>query len=43
MKKLNVIFVILIFAVSLLVSGCSASGKVAIDKQQNVNTVKLVK
>jgi len=43
MKKLNVIFVIIVFAVSLLVCSCSASGKVAINKQQNENTVKMVK
>jgi len=43
MKKLNAIFLILIFAVSLFVYSCSASGGISIGKQQSEKTVKLTK
>ncbi|MHB8907134.1 MAG: hypothetical protein ACYC5R_13060 [Melioribacteraceae bacterium] len=43
MKKLNAIFLILIFGVSLLVCSCSASGQVSTNKQQNGKTVELAK
>ncbi len=42
MKKLNALFLIAIFAVSLLVCSCSASGQVS-TKQQNGKTAGLVK
>ena len=42
MKKLSALFLVLIFAVSLFICSCSASGQVS-TKQQNANTVKLVK
>jgi hypothetical protein len=40
MKKLNAILLILIFAVSLFVCSCSASGGISVGKQQNTKTVK---
>jgi len=43
MKKLNVIFLVLIFAVSLFICSCSASGGVSVGKQQNAKTVTLSK
>lgn len=43
MKKLNVIFLVLVFAVSLIMYSCSASGKVSVDKQQSGKIVRLAK
>ncbi len=43
MKKLNAIFLILIFAASLIICSCSASGGISVGKQQNVKIVKLSK
>ncbi|MCX6175513.1 MAG: hypothetical protein NTZ27_12240 [Ignavibacteriales bacterium] len=43
MKKLNATFLILIFAVSLFICSCSASGGVSVGKQQNAKTVTLNK
>jgi hypothetical protein len=43
MKKLNVIFLVLAFAVSLFIYSCSASGKVSVNSQQNGKTVRLAK
>ncbi len=43
MKKLNALFLILIFAVSLLVCSCSASGGITVGKQQSTKTVQLSK
>jgi hypothetical protein len=43
MKKLNVIFLVLIFAVSLIMYSCSASGKVSVNSQHNGKTVRLAK
>jgi hypothetical protein len=40
MKKLNAIFLIVVFVVSMFICSCSASGGVSIGKQQNSNTVK---
>ena len=42
-KKFNAIFLILIFAVSLLAYSCSASGGISVGKQQNVKTTNLAK
>ncbi|MHB8853306.1 MAG: hypothetical protein ACYC6P_08140 [Ignavibacteriaceae bacterium] len=43
MKKLNVILSILIFAISIFIYSCTASGGITISKQQNEKTVKLTK
>ncbi|MFA7229557.1 MAG: hypothetical protein WC061_11020 [Melioribacteraceae bacterium] len=43
MKKLNAIFLILIFAVSIFICSCSASGGVSVGKQQNAKTTNLNK
>jgi hypothetical protein len=42
-KKLNVVFLILIFAVSLIMYSCSASAGVTVGKQQSNQTVKVIK
>ncbi len=43
MKKINAIFLILIFAISLIIYSCSASGGISVGKQQNTKTVKMSK
>lgn len=43
MKKFNAIFLVLAFAASLFVYGCSASGKVSVDKQQSQKIIRLAK
>ena len=43
MKKLNVILSIVIFAISIFISSCTASGGVTISKQQNGNMIKSAK
>ena len=43
MKKFNALFLILIFAVSLLIVSCSASGGVSVGKQQNAKTLNTSK
>ncbi len=40
MKKLNAIFLVLIFAVSLFICSCSASGQVSTKQQNTVKSVK---
>jgi len=42
-KKLNAIFLVVLFTLSLIVCSCSASGGISVGKEQNVKTVKLVK
>jgi hypothetical protein len=42
-KKLNAIFLIVLFTLSLIVCSCSASGGISVGKQQNIKTVKLAK
>jgi hypothetical protein len=39
MRKLSAIFLVVIFAMSLLICSCSASGGVSIGKQQSTKTV----
>jgi hypothetical protein len=43
MKKLNAIFLLLIFTASILMCSCSASGGVSVGKQQNTKAVILNK
>jgi len=43
MKKLNAMFLILVFAVSLFICSCSASGGVSVGKQQNAKSVTVSK
>ncbi|MCX6175512.1 MAG: hypothetical protein NTZ27_12235 [Ignavibacteriales bacterium] len=43
MKKLSAISLVLIFAVSLFICSCSASGQVSTNKQQNAKTVSVSK
>jgi hypothetical protein len=43
MKKFNAIFLIALFALSLFMCSCSASGGISVGKQQNAKTVKIVK
>jgi len=40
-KKLNAVLLVLVFAVSLFMYSCSASGKVSVDKQQSGKVVRL--
>ncbi len=43
MKKLSAVSFVLIIAISVLVSSCTASGKVTVQKQQNKSVVTNVK
>ncbi|HUX61033.1 MAG TPA: hypothetical protein VMV32_06960 [Ignavibacteriaceae bacterium] len=43
MKKLNVILSILIFAISIFIYSCTASGGVTISKQQNGKMINSTK
>ena len=43
MKKLNVIFLVLVFALSLVMYSCSASGGVTVGKQQSKDVIRTVK
>jgi hypothetical protein len=42
-KKLNVIFLVLVFALSLVMYSCSASGGVTVGKQQSKDVIRTVK
>jgi hypothetical protein len=42
-KKLNALFLVLIFGVSLFMYSCSASGGVTVGKQQSKDVVRTIK